>query len=131
MVVRVGVVGTSWWADAMYLPPLSAHAQAAVLAVCGRNQATTEAFADRWGVEQHFDDPIAMLDCVELDAVVRLRWGDRLIVEVSDDGRGGANLLGSGLSGLQDRVQAVDGWLHVASPPGGPTTVTAELPCAS
>ncbi|MBX3284853.1 MAG: sensor histidine kinase [Actinobacteria bacterium] len=59
------------------------------------------------------------------------RRGDRLVVEVSDDGRGGATLVGSGLSGLQDRVQAVDGWLHVASPPGGPTTVTAELPCAS
>lgn len=59
------------------------------------------------------------------------RRGDRLVVEVSDDGRGGATLDGSGLQGLRDRVQAVDGWLHVASPPGGPTTVTAELPCAS
>jgi predicted dehydrogenase len=68
--VRVGVVGTSWWADAMYLPPLSAHAEAAVVAVCGRNPATTAAFADRWGVEQHFDDAIAMLDSAQLDAVV-------------------------------------------------------------
>jgi signal transduction histidine kinase len=59
------------------------------------------------------------------------RRGDRLVIEVSDDGRGGATLDGSGLAGLRDRVQAVDGWLHVASPPGGPTTLTAELPCAS
>jgi levoglucosan dehydrogenase len=68
--VRVGIVGTSWWADAMYLPPLSAHEQAAVVAVSGRNPATTAAFADRWGIEQRFDDPIAMLDSAELDAVV-------------------------------------------------------------
>ena len=68
--VRVGIVGTSWWADAMYLPPLSTHEQAAVVAVSGRNAATTGAFADRWGIEQRFDDPIAMLDEAELDAVV-------------------------------------------------------------
>lgn len=68
--VRVGIVGTSWWADAMYLPPLSAHEQAAVVAVSGRNAATTAAFADRWGIEQRFDDPIAMLDSAGLDAVV-------------------------------------------------------------
>lgn len=54
--MRVGIVGTSWWADAMYLPPLSAHEQAAVVAVSGRNAATTAAFADRWGIEQRFDD---------------------------------------------------------------------------
>ena len=68
--VRVGIVGTSWWADAMYLPPLSAHEQAAVVAVSGRNAATTATFADRWGIEQRFDDPIAMLDSAGLDAVV-------------------------------------------------------------
>ena len=68
--MRVGMVGTSWWADAMYLPPLSAHEQAAVVAVSGRNAATTAAFADRWGIEQRFDDPIAMLDSAGLDAVV-------------------------------------------------------------
>jgi predicted dehydrogenase len=68
--VRVGIVGTSWWADAMYLPPLTAHEQAAVVAVSGRNAATTAAFADRWGIEQRFDDPIAMLDSAGLDAVV-------------------------------------------------------------
>jgi len=68
--VRVGIVGTSWWADAMYLPPLTAHEQAAVVAVSGRNAATTAAFADRWGIEQRFDAPIAMLDSAGLDAVV-------------------------------------------------------------
>ncbi|QXC62179.1 sensor domain-containing protein [Aquihabitans sp. G128] len=59
------------------------------------------------------------------------RVSGRLVVEVTDDGIGGADLSGSGLVGLRDRVQAVDGWLQVLSPPGGPTTILAELPCAS
>jgi predicted dehydrogenase len=70
MVVRVGLIGTSWWADAMYAPPLAAHEQAVLVAVTGRNPATTAAFADRWGAERRFDDPIEMLDDAELDAVV-------------------------------------------------------------
>jgi signal transduction histidine kinase len=57
--------------------------------------------------------------------------GGLLVVEVSDDGRGGADPAGAGLSGLADRCAAVDGTLVVDSPPGGPTTVRAELPCAS
>jgi signal transduction histidine kinase len=57
--------------------------------------------------------------------------GGRLVVEVGDDGRGGADpALGSGLAGLRDRVAALDGTLTVASPPGGPTLVRAEIPCA-
>jgi signal transduction histidine kinase len=53
----------------------------------------------------------------------------RLVVEVGDDGTGGADpALGSGLAGLADRVAGVDGRLTVTSPPGGPTTVRAELP---
>ena len=56
----------------------------------------------------------------------------RLVIEVWDNGRGGADPdLGTGLSGLADRVAAVDGWMHTTSPTGGPTTVTVELPCAS
>ncbi|MFD8519384.1 sensor histidine kinase [Streptomyces capillispiralis] len=53
-----------------------------------------------------------------------------LYVSVEDDGRGGANASGSGLFGLARRVAALDGRLEVSSPPGGPTLVTAELPCA-
>ncbi|HEY7018052.1 MAG TPA: sensor histidine kinase [Gaiellaceae bacterium] len=54
-----------------------------------------------------------------------------LLVEVLDDGKGGADLSGAGLTGLARRVQALDGTLQVTSPAGGPTTLTAELPCAS
>jgi signal transduction histidine kinase len=52
-----------------------------------------------------------------------------LTVVVSDDGIGGADPLGAGLSGLADRVAGVDGTLSVESPPGGPTIVSAMLPC--
>ncbi len=56
--------------------------------------------------------------------------GGRLRVVVEDDGTGGAVLApGHGLAGLTDRLQAVDGHLTVESPRGGPTTLTAELPC--
>ena len=57
--------------------------------------------------------------------------GGRLRVEVADDGPGGANAAGSGLEGLRARVAALDGALALDSPPGGPTVVRAELPCAS
>jgi signal transduction histidine kinase len=57
---------------------------------------------------------------------------DRLIVEVVDDGVGGADPdAGSGLRGLRKRVAALDGTLTVASPAGGPTTVRAEFTCES
>jgi signal transduction histidine kinase len=60
------------------------------------------------------------------------RRGDRLAIDVTDDGRGGADAAGgTGLHGLEDRVQGLGGWMQVLSPPGGPTTVLVELPCAS
>jgi signal transduction histidine kinase len=62
--------------------------------------------------------------------LVRLeRRDDVLAVEVADDGRGGADAAGSGLLGLARRVEALDGALRVVSPPGGGTTLHAELPC--
>ncbi|WP_121748609.1 sensor histidine kinase [Streptomyces sp. E2N166] len=57
------------------------------------------------------------------------RSSDRLLIQVGDDGRGGARLDGgTGMKGLADRLTAVDGLFVVDSPEGGPTTVTAELP---
>ncbi|WP_405919639.1 sensor domain-containing protein [Streptomyces longwoodensis] len=56
----------------------------------------------------------------------------RLVLEVEDDGRGGADpAAGSGLTGLGDRVSVLDGRLGVTSPPGGPTLVRVEIPCAT
>ncbi|MFJ5229151.1 sensor histidine kinase [Kitasatospora sp. NPDC088391] len=63
-------------------------------------------------------------------AVVLRRRGGVLLVRVSDDGVGGAALAkGHGLRGLADRVRSAGGRLDVDSPPGGPTVLTAELPC--
>jgi PAS domain S-box-containing protein len=59
---------------------------------------------------------------------------DRLVVTVTDDGRGGAGAElagGSGLAGLTDRVAAVGGTLTIESPPGAGTRLTAELPLGS
>jgi signal transduction histidine kinase len=57
------------------------------------------------------------------------REGSRLVVEVWDDGVGGATAEGgSGLAGLAGRVAGVDGTFSLSSPPGGPTLVRAELP---
>ena len=55
--------------------------------------------------------------------------GDRLTVEVSDDGRGGADPeKGAGLRALSQRITAVGGRVEIDSPPGGGTSVRAELP---
>ena len=60
------------------------------------------------------------------------RQDDKLVVEVADDGVGGADAArGSGLCGLEARVEALGGRLHICSPPGGGTIVRAVLPCSS
>jgi signal transduction histidine kinase len=76
-------------------------------------------------VAQHAEASRASVSCAQ--------HGPWLRVVVRDDGRGGAttNRVGSsssGLAGLGDRVGAVDGHLSIASPPGGPTVVTVDLP---
>ena len=74
-------------------------------------------------VAKHTGDAAARVD-LQMDA-------DLLVVEVTDDGPGGADPEGGGLTGLKHRVEALDGTLTITSPPGGPTTVRAELPCGS
>ena len=66
-------------------------------------------------------------------AIARIsRENGTLLVEVSDDGIGGAAPTGgSGLRGLRDRVTALDGHLDVSSPAGGGTTLRAQIPCGS
>jgi signal transduction histidine kinase len=66
-------------------------------------------------------------------AIVRIGREDDgpLRTEVVDDGVGGADPAGDGLSGLRGRVEALDGTLTVESPRGGPTVVRAEFPCGS
>jgi signal transduction histidine kinase len=66
-------------------------------------------------------------------AAVRVACGgDQIVVEVTDDGAGGADAEGgSGLRGLRDRVETLDGELVVESPPGSGTVVRAQLPVRS
>ena len=52
-----------------------------------------------------------------------------VVIKISDNGVGGADAAGSGLRGLIDRVEALDGRLYLASPVGGGTTIRAEIPC--
>jgi signal transduction histidine kinase len=78
----------------------------------------------------------ALTNAVKHSGATRLsvrveREEDRLAVEVSDNGRGGADPSGNGLTGLRKRVEALDGELRIASPAGGPTLLRAELPCES
>jgi signal transduction histidine kinase len=55
-----------------------------------------------------------------------------LVLTVGDDGDGGARRVpGSGIEGLAQRVEALDGTLEISSPPGGPTAIVARVPCAS
>ena len=59
-----------------------------------------------------------------------VRDAGSLVIEITDDGRGGANpAAGSGLRGLADRVAAVGGSFDVVSPAGGGTTIRAVMPC--
>ena len=66
-------------------------------------------------------------------ATVRLaREGGCALVEVEDDGIGGVNPdAGSGIRGLRDRIDALDGSLDVSSEPGCGTRIRARIPVAS
>jgi signal transduction histidine kinase len=80
----------------------------------------TEAVAN---IAKHSGACRAWVRCTERAGVLRL--------EVGDDGRGGADpLAGTGLRGLEDRVAVLGGRMRLCSPEGGPTVLTAELPCA-
>lgn len=54
-----------------------------------------------------------------------------VVLTVTDDGCGGADPNGTGLTGIRQRIEAFDGRLDVSSPVGGPTIIRAEVPCAS
>jgi signal transduction histidine kinase len=72
-------------------------------------------------VTKHSGARHATLEAVHVPGLLRVR--------VSDDGCGGARIeTRGGLAGLAERIRTVDGRLQVASPPGGPTVVTVELP---
>ncbi len=68
--LSVGMVGSSWWADAMHLPALASHAQARTMAICGRSRQRAQAMAATWGIPQVYTDYAEMIDQAGLDAIV-------------------------------------------------------------
>ncbi len=69
---RVGVIGTSWWADQEHLPGLNARPDVDVVALCGRNEARLEEMAKKYNIRQTFTDWKRMLARAGLDVVVIL-----------------------------------------------------------
>jgi signal transduction histidine kinase len=85
-------------------------------------------------VAKHAQATQAEVTVTRIGGQAGMEAGDVLRLIVADDGRGGAVPGagdGTGLRGLAQRAAAVDGTLTIDSPPGGPTTITAELPCES
>lgn len=68
--VRVGIISTSWWTEAMYLPSFESHASAEVAAICGRTKDRAEEVANKHGIPHVFNDYRALLEQDNLDAVV-------------------------------------------------------------
>ncbi|QHB98906.1 sensor histidine kinase [Epidermidibacterium keratini] len=114
---------------------------AALEALCGRtetpirlrldmphlNDRAAEAAA-YFVISEAVTNVIKHADASRIDIDVTQR-GQHLVLSVRDDGRGGAEPTGPGLSGIASRAAARGGHLHVQSPPGGPTTIEAVIPC--
>jgi signal transduction histidine kinase len=82
-----------------------------------------------FGITEALANAVKHADATLISVDGRLHDGI-LVLEVRDDGIGGADPgNGTGLTGLADRVDAVNGSLSLRSPPGGPTTLRLELPC--
>ncbi|GGS36336.1 ATPase [Actinokineospora fastidiosa] len=95
----------------------------------------TERYPSAVEVPAYFVASEAVTNAVKHSGASRIdlaveRVGSAIVVRVTDDGVGGADPRGGGLSGLARRVAAVDGVFTVDSPPAGPTVITARLPCA-
>ena len=68
--VQVAVVGTSWWADLVYLPILSGYERADLVAICGRTTAPAQAMAAKYSIPRIYHDYRQMIAEAELDALV-------------------------------------------------------------
>ena len=81
-------------------------------------------------VAEALANAIKHADAKHIEIRIEARGG-MLVVDVADDGVGGADATERGFVGLRQRAEALDGTLRVESPIGGPTRVRVELPCAS
>ena len=67
--VKIGIVGTSWWTDSMYMPALTKHPNADVRAIVGRNLDHAREFAERWRVPHVYASLDELLANESIDAV--------------------------------------------------------------
>lgn len=91
--VRLAVIGTSWWADAMYLPAIADHPDVELVAVCGRNPTKAEQFADKWGFAHWYTHHQELLDQTRPDAVIVATSNDVHVEIATDALDAGAHLL--------------------------------------
>lgn len=68
--IRIGVISTSWWADAMYLPSLTSHPQAEIVAICGRNHQRAAEMAEKYKIPKIFSDYKIMIEKGGLEAII-------------------------------------------------------------
>jgi predicted dehydrogenase len=68
--IRVGVIGTSWWAEAMHLPSLNSHPRVELAAISGRNRERAASLAAAYRIPAVYADYRAMLERARLDALV-------------------------------------------------------------
>lgn len=68
--VRLGIIGTSWWVDLMYVPSLTSHAQAEVVAVCGRDPKRAGEIAAKFGGSNVFTDYRELIRSGDIEAIV-------------------------------------------------------------
>ncbi len=68
--VRIGLIGTSGWADEFHLPAVGSHESGTVVAICGRDRHQGELLAHKYGVPSVYTDYQTMIDQAELDAVI-------------------------------------------------------------
>jgi predicted dehydrogenase len=91
--VRVGLIGTSWWTDMMYVPSLASHQRAETVAVCGRNPEPAKAVAAKLGGAKVFADYDEMIAAGGLDAVVIATPDDTHRAMVEAAARAGLHVL--------------------------------------
>ena len=68
--VQIGIIGTSWWADLMFLPSLKSHDSAKIIAICGRNQIRASEMADKYDIPQVYTNYRQMIEKANLDALI-------------------------------------------------------------
>jgi predicted dehydrogenase len=88
--VRIGIAGTSWWADAMYLPAIAGHPLADIRSIAGGRRAEhTREFAATWGIARAYDRLEDMLEAEELDALLVLtanKWHHDMAITALERG---------------------------------------------